>query len=162
MATTRTTAKKPRASLDRSIQRLRKQLADLAPYLGKGKPTRSLEEFDLETEHVIADLLGETSELLEAYEYAELGEAAGLVNMPDQAPEGRGMDGERQRLLQRSRVLESCVSELEARQSAEPKKRRNAHRSTGDRTHVPRSPESEPGCQPTRTWATHAEMEGYA
>jgi hypothetical protein len=132
MATTRTTAKKPRASLDRSIQRLRKQLADLAPYLGKGKPTRSLEEFDLETEHVIADLLGETSELLEAYEYAELGEAAGLVNMPEEAPEGRGMDGERQRLLQRSRVLESCVSELEARQSAEPKKRRNAHRSTGE------------------------------
>ena len=124
MATTRTTAKKPRASLDRSIERLRKQLADLAPYLGKGKPTRSLEEFDLETEHLIADLLGETSELLEAYEYAELGEAAGLVNMPDEAPEGTGMDGERQRLLQRSRVLESCVSELEARRSAEPKKRK--------------------------------------
>jgi signal-transduction protein with cAMP-binding, CBS, and nucleotidyltransferase domain len=33
------------------------------------------------------------------------------------------MDSQRQSLLQRSRVLESCVSELEARRSAEPKKR---------------------------------------
>ena len=76
MDRTRTTPKKPRVSLDRSIERLRKQLADFAPYLGKGIPTRSLDEFDLETERVIADLLGETSESLEAYEYAEVGEAA--------------------------------------------------------------------------------------
>jgi CBS domain-containing protein len=122
MATTRTTPKKPRVSLDRSIERLREQLAQLGPYLGKGTPTRSLEEFDMETERLIGELLGETSALLEAYEYAELGEAAGLVNMTDEAPEGTGMDGQRQRLLQRSRVLESCVSELEARRAAEPKK----------------------------------------
>jgi CBS domain-containing protein len=124
MARTRTTAKEPRASLDRSLERLRKQLANLAPYLSKGKPTCSLEEFDLETEHLIADLLGETSDLLEAYQYAERGEAAGLTNMPDEAPAGTGIDGERQRLLQRNRVLESCVSELEARRSADPKKRK--------------------------------------
>lgn len=79
MARTRTTAKEPRASLDRSLERLRKQLVNLAPYLSKGKSNRSLEEFDLETEHLIADLLGETSDLLEAYEYAERGEAAGLT-----------------------------------------------------------------------------------
>jgi len=101
---------------------MREQLVQLAPYLGKGKPTRSLEEFDLETERLIGDLLGETSDLLEAYEYAELGEAAGLVNMTDEAPEGTGMDSQRQNLLQRSRVLESCVSELETRRAAEPKK----------------------------------------
>jgi CBS domain-containing protein len=104
---------------------MRKQLADFAPFLGKGKPTRSLDEFDLETERLIADLLGQTSDLLHAYEYAELGEAAGLVNMTDEAPEGTGMDSQRQSLLQRSRVLESCVSELEARRSAEPKKRQS-------------------------------------
>jgi len=119
---TRTTPQKRRVSLDRSIERMREQLAQLAPYLGKGKPSRSLEEFDLETERLIGDLLGETSDLLEAYEYAELGEAAGLVNMTDEAPEGTGMDSQRQNLLQRSRVLESCVSELEARRAAEPKK----------------------------------------
>jgi CBS domain-containing protein len=118
----RTTPKKPRVSFDRSIERMREQLAELAPFLGKGKPTRSLDEFDFEAEQLIGDLLGQTSDLLHAYEYAELGEAAGLVNMTDEAPEGTGMDSQRQSLLQRSRVLESCVSELEARRSAEPKK----------------------------------------
>lgn len=120
MSMTRTTPKRARVSLDRSIERLRKQLADLATYLGKGHPTRSLEDFDLETEHMIADLLGETSELLEAYQYAEFGEAAGLVNMTDEAPESAGLESQRQRLLQRSRVLESCIAELEARRAAEP------------------------------------------
>jgi CBS domain-containing protein len=117
-----TNSKKPRVSFDRSIERMREQLAELAPFLGKGKPTRSLDEFDFEAEQLIGDLLGQTSDLLHAYEYAELGEAAGLVNMTDEAPEGTGMDSQRQSLLQRSRVLESCISELEARRSAEPKK----------------------------------------
>ena len=118
----RTTPSKPRVSLDRSIERMRKQLAEFAPFLGKGKPTCSLEEFDMETERLIEDLLGQASDLLHAYEYAEVGEAAGLVNMTDEAPEGTGMDSQRQSLLQRGRVLESCVAELEARRSAEPKK----------------------------------------
>jgi signal-transduction protein with cAMP-binding, CBS, and nucleotidyltransferase domain len=119
----RATLKKQRISIDRSIERMRKQLADLSVYLGKGKgkPARTLEEFDLESERLIADLLGEHSELLDAYEYAELGEASGLVNMTEEAPESVGLDGERQRMLQRSRVLESCVSELEARRAVEPK-----------------------------------------
>ncbi|MDP1769858.1 MAG: CBS domain-containing protein [Nitrospirota bacterium] len=117
-----TNSKKPRVSFDRSIERMREQLAELAPFLGKGKPTRSLDEFDFETEQLIGDLLGQTSDLLHAYEYAELGEAAGLVNMTDEAPEGTGMDSLRQSLLQRSRVLETCISELEARRSDEPKK----------------------------------------
>jgi CBS domain-containing protein len=118
----RTTPSKPRVSLDRNIERMRKQLAELAPFLGRGRPTRSLEEFDLEAERLIEELLGLTSDLLHAYEYAELGEAAGLVNMTDEAPEGTGMDSERQSLLQRGRVLESCVAELEARRSAGTKK----------------------------------------
>ncbi len=121
MSTTRATPKRARISLDRSIDRLRKQQSDLATYLGKGIPRRDLEEFDQETENLIADVLGETSELLEAYEYAEFGEAAGLVNMTDEAPESAGVESQRQRLLQRSRVLESCIAELEARRASEPK-----------------------------------------
>jgi CBS domain-containing protein len=118
---TRPALPRPRMSLDRSIERMRKQLADLAPFLGKGAPTRSLEEFDLDTERLIGDLLGQTSEFLHAYEYAEVGEAAGLVNLTDEAPESVGVDSERQSVLQRNRVLESCVAELEARRAAEPK-----------------------------------------
>ena len=121
MSTTRATPKRARVSLDRSIERLRNQLSDLATYLGKGIPRRDLEEFDQETGALIADLLGETSELLDAYEYAQFGEAAGLVNMTDEAPENAGGDNQRQRLLQRGRVLESCIAELEARRAAEPK-----------------------------------------
>jgi CBS domain-containing protein len=117
----RTASAKQRISLDRSIERMRKQLAELATFLGKGVPTRNLEEFDLDTERLIGDLLGQASELLHAYEYAELGEAAGLVNLTNEAPESAGMDSQRHRLLQRSRVLESCVAELEARRAAEPK-----------------------------------------
>ncbi len=117
----RTAPQKQRVSLDRSIERMRKQLAELATFLGKGKPTRSLEEFDLDTERLIGELLGQTSDLLHAYEYAELGEAAGLVNMTDEAPESTGVDGQRQAALQRSRVLESCVAELEAHRAVEPK-----------------------------------------
>ena len=128
---TRTTPSKLRVSLDRSIERMRKQLAEFATFLGRGTPTRSLEEFDLETERLIEELLGQTSDLLHAYEYAELGEAAGLVNMTEEAPEDTSVDGQRQSLLQRGRVLESCVSELEARRSAEPKKARARSTLTG-------------------------------
>ena len=137
----RTTPSTTRVSLDRSIERMRKQLAELAPFLGKGKPTRSLEEFDLETERLIGDLLGQTSSLLHAYEYAELGEAAGLVNMTDEAPEGTGMDSQRQSLLQRSRVLESCVAELEARRSSQPKKAKIASTLIGPQIAEHMSPE---------------------
>jgi CBS domain-containing protein len=107
-----------RLSLDRNIERLREQLAQLRSYFGKSPVVRSLSEFDLETERLISDILGESSELLGAYEYAQMGEAAGLVNMTDEAPESVGPDGERQTLLQRMRVLESCIAELEARRAA--------------------------------------------
>jgi signal-transduction protein with cAMP-binding, CBS, and nucleotidyltransferase domain len=125
MAVTRTASKKPRISLDHSIERMRKQLSGLAPYVKKGKASGSLEEFDAESERLIAESLGETSSLLDAYQYAQLGEAAGLVNMTEEAPESIGLDSERQSLMQRSRVLESCVSELEARRAIEPKKLRH-------------------------------------
>lgn len=137
----RTAPRKPQVSYDRSIERMRGQLAELAPFLGKGTPARSLEEFDCDTEQLIGDLLGQTSDLLHAYEYAELGEAAGLVNMTDEAPEGAGLDSQRQSLLQRSRVLESCVSELEARRSAEPKKTRVGRTLIGPQVAEHMSPE---------------------
>ena len=80
----------------------------------------NLDEFDVETEQILRNALGNTSELIEAYEYAQLGEAGGLVNFPDEAPEGgtgtRNLD--RESLNQRKRVLESCVAELEARRAS--------------------------------------------
>lgn len=119
---TPSTSSKQGISLDQSIEQMRQQLAKLGPFLGRGASTHSLEEFDLDTERLIVELLGQASDFLHAYEYAELGEAAGLVNIPDEAPEGAGMDRQRQSVIQRSRVLESCISELEARRSAQQKK----------------------------------------
>ena len=113
-----------RLAFDRNIERLREQLGGLAPFFGKGraKPSISLEDYDLETERMISEMLGDTSELLDAYAYAQLGEAAGLVNLTDEAPEGGGQDSGQQSLLQRHRVLESCIAELEARRAAVAKK----------------------------------------
>jgi len=145
----RTTPSKPRVSLDRSIERMRKQLAEFAPFLGKGKQTRSLEEFDLETERLIEELLGQALTCCTPIEYAELGEAAGLVNMTDEAPEGTGMDSQRQSLLQRGRVLESCVSNWKRAglPTDESQDCADAHRPADRRTHVYRSPERVARCQ---------------
>jgi CBS domain-containing protein len=109
-------------ALDRGIERLRQQLNVLVPLLAGGGEQAEIarEEFDTETERLISELLGETSELLEAYAYAQVGEAGGLVNFPDEAPEGGtgARDLERESLNQRKRVLESCIAELEARRAA--------------------------------------------
>ena len=73
MVPTHTASKKPRLSLDRSIERMRKQLADLALFVKKTATRRTLEELDSESERLIAESLGETSALLDAYQYAQLG-----------------------------------------------------------------------------------------
>jgi len=77
----------------------------------------SIEEFDLTTEELISEVLGSASPMLDAYQYAQLGEAGGLVNLTEEAPEGANLDNDRQNLRQRQRVLESCVGELEARRA---------------------------------------------
>jgi CBS domain-containing protein len=116
------------ASLDRTIERLREQLNHLAPFFTQSKATQTvtLDEFDAETERLIQNAFGETSEMVEAYEYAQVGEAAGLVNFPDEAPEGgsgtRNLD--RESLNQRKRVVESCIAELESRRALLAKKKK--------------------------------------
>ncbi|RMH08201.1 MAG: CBS domain-containing protein [Nitrospirae bacterium] len=105
------------ATLDEDIQQLRAHLLELKTLLlGEATPT-AVEDFDLRTEELLARIFGRSSPLLDAYEYAQLGEAGGLVNLPEEAPEGAALDPIRERLRQRQRVLESCVAELEARRA---------------------------------------------
>ena len=108
--------------LDRSIETLRRQLQELTPFLKANSNCSedALDEFDARTERVIREAMGETSSLLEAYEYAQVGEAGGLVNFPDEAPEGGATtkDQARESLNQRKRVIESCIVELEADRAA--------------------------------------------
>src|SRR5947209_13326541 len=100
--------------LDRDIERMRQQLALIQPFLSRRKPTTSLAEFDGAAERLIGRVFGETSELLEAYEYAKLGEAASLVNAPEEAQESGAHNIERETLQQRKQVLESCLSTLDS------------------------------------------------
>lgn len=100
--------------VERDIERFRQQLARFQPLLSRKSTAGSLEEFDLATERLIGRVFGEASELLEAYEYAKLGEAASLVNLPEEAQESGVHDIPREALHQRKRVLESCISELDA------------------------------------------------
>ena len=55
--------------------------------------------------------------MVEAYTYAQLGEAASLINLPEEAPEHGTHDVERESLQQRKRVVESCIADLEARRA---------------------------------------------
>jgi len=99
--------------VQRDIDRLKKRLTEFQPFLSRRKATQSLADFDQATEQLLARIFGGASEMLEAYEYAKLGEAASLVNLPEEAQESGARDVERESLQQRKRVLESCVTQLE-------------------------------------------------
>lgn len=110
--------------LDRNIERLREQLARFKLFLSKAPSVTSLAEFDAATERLISQVFGESSQMLEAYEYAQLGEASSIVNLPEEAQEHGAQDLDRESLQQRKRVLESCISELEACRSQTQRRRR--------------------------------------
>jgi CBS domain-containing protein len=106
------------ASLDRDLERLREQLATLKSYLVRPPLAGTLMDFDWETEDIIHEVFGSSSPMKDAYDYAQIGEAAGLVNLPEEAPEGVTHDTERETLRQRQRVLEICMGDLETRRAA--------------------------------------------
>jgi CBS domain-containing protein len=97
--------------VDRDVERLRQQLVRFKPFLSRRSNAESLAEFDQATEQLLSTIFGEASEI--AYEYAKVGEAASLINMPEEAQESGTQDIDRESLQQRKRVLESAVSELE-------------------------------------------------
>jgi CBS domain-containing protein len=106
------------SSLDRDIDRLRQQLDLLKKFLKNEPSTASLNNFDSATEDILIDVFGSASPLLDTYEYAQLGEAAGLMNLPEEAPEGATHHSQRETIRQRQRVLESGIADLEARRSS--------------------------------------------
>src|SRR6476661_7849287 len=100
--------------VDRDIKRLQALLARFKPFLSRRSGSASLQKFDQEAEEALSEIFGEASEMPEAYEYAKVGEAAALINMPEEAQEAGAQDMERESLQQRKRVLESAISELES------------------------------------------------
>jgi CBS domain-containing protein len=95
----------------------------LEPLLSGSTPTSVLEEFDIATEQLVAEAFGSTSDNLETYYYAQLGEAASMLNLQEDAPEGSHDDVGRESLRQRRRALENCIWELEAKRAANATKR---------------------------------------
>ena len=98
----------------RRIQALREILEDI---LSRRETETRLLEFDANAEQEIGDIFGGPSEMLEAYEYAKLGEAGGWMNLPEEAQESGAQDIEEMSFKQRSRVLERCIANLKTRRS---------------------------------------------
>lgn len=119
----RTRKRSAPVSLDQHIDRLRTLLADLDPLLSKRMAASVPVEFDAAAERLIAEVFGSASDKLETYSYAQLGEAASMLNLQEEAPEGSHDDIDRESLRQRRRVLESCIWELEAKRAAIAKNR---------------------------------------
>ncbi len=107
-----------KASLDRDLERLRTQLDTLKSFLLRQPLPSFLMDFDWETEEIIREVLGNSSPMMVTYDYAQIGEAAGMINLPEGAPEGVTHATERETLRQRQRVLEICIGDLETRRAA--------------------------------------------
>jgi CBS domain-containing protein len=111
--------------VERNIDRINELLTRFKPFLSRRAPSMRLADFDAAAEQTLAEMFGEASNLAEAYEYAKVGEAAGLVNLPEEAQENGTQDIDRESLQQRKRVLESAISELEAHRKGAPKSARS-------------------------------------
>jgi CBS domain-containing protein len=98
--------------LKRYIERFKRQLDRFQPFLSRKRASVSIDDFDEETEELIAQVFGAASDQAEAYVYAKTGESALL---PEEAQETGVHDVERESLHQRRQVLESCLADLEMR-----------------------------------------------
>jgi len=105
-------------ALDQAITRIRQQLEIVKKFLTDEPSPASLNEFDSATEDILADALGSSSPLLDTYDYAQLGEAAGLMNLPEGGSDGTTLQSQRETIRQRQRVLESGIADLESRRAS--------------------------------------------
>ncbi len=112
--------------VDRNIDRIDELLTRFKPFLSRRSTSARLTDFDAMVEQTLGEIFGKASNLLEAYEYAKVGEAAGLVNLPEEAQENGAQDIERESLQQRKRVLESAISELETHRKGGSKSARKS------------------------------------
>jgi CBS domain-containing protein len=101
--------------IERHIEQFRQKLAAFQTMLFKRRATGSVEQFDEEAEELISQVFGASSDELEAYHYAKMGEAGFL---PEEAPEGGAHDTDRESLHQRKQVLESCLAQLLIRKAS--------------------------------------------
>ena len=84
------------------------------------EPT-ALARFDEETEALIQKLFGTAHPQLETYKYAEMAEAAVIVNLPESAQEESAQNLPHKAIQQRRQVLEACLAELRPEEKGETK-----------------------------------------
>ncbi|MFN3681254.1 MAG: cyclic nucleotide-binding/CBS domain-containing protein [Nitrospira sp.] len=119
--------------LERYLERFKRQIDKFQPFLSRKRVALSIDEFDEETEELIAQVFGAASDQVEAYLYAKSGEAALL---PEEAQETGVHDIERESLQQRRQVLESCLADLEMRYRLLARRHENQKSVHADRTVV--------------------------
>lgn len=99
---------------------LKKQLEKLEQISQIPLNTKDLEQFDQETEEILQRIDGIESEK-SVYNFAIMGEAEALVNLPESAQEPTSRDLLQKSLQQRRQVLLGLVSELENLEETEAK-----------------------------------------
>jgi len=99
-----------------SMASLEQRIREFDELLSQNAPSDSIREFDEGTELLLSNVFGNPSEILEAYAYAQLGEAAGWINLPEEGQLDGEQDMERQSLHQRKAVLEQALAGLKGDQ----------------------------------------------
>lgn len=82
---------------------------------------RELESFDSQTKAVLTRLYGQDHQYLGVYEYATLGEAEALVNLPESAQEPQSRDQPKKSLQQRRQALLGMLVEMQTLEAQEAK-----------------------------------------
>lgn len=119
--TTKKVKEEKKKNLSESIACLEQRILEFDQLLSLGAKDEAIGEFDEGTELLLSDVFGNPSEILEAYTYAQLGEAAGWINLPEEGQLEGDQDMERQSLQQRKGVLEQGLAELKAMQGKKEK-----------------------------------------
>jgi len=107
---------KQKLSPEEAMSRVQRQLEKFNHLLLVEASEEDLKAFEVDTDAILADVFCNPSEIFELYAYAELGEAAGRINLPEEAQLEGEQDMEHQSLQQRKAVLEQGLAEWEARQ----------------------------------------------
>ena len=104
----------PGATTEKNLNRLHEQLLRFKALLREGSKEEPLKIFDADTELLLSEVFGNPSQIIEAYVYAELGEAGAWINLPEEAQLDGEQDLERLSLQQRKGVLEQAIAEVKA------------------------------------------------
>jgi hypothetical protein len=98
---------------------IKEQLDFLASLDHQDVSEQDLVSFDTQTKVVLARVYGAAHQYLEVYEYATLGEAEALVNMPESAQEPQSRDPFKKGLQQRRQALLGMLVEMQTLEAQE-------------------------------------------